>query len=425
MHSAHMDLYEHIIAEKRNFIVKAARQERLPQLDIYRALAIMGVLHVHSTSFAAGEQALNSPYYYWLNWINIFFKFGTPSFIFLSSFVLFYNYYGRPVTRSLIGNFYRRRLKYILLPYMLASLGYYALTLYVNGELTQQPLENLSSFTGALLSGSAYAHLYFVFISIQFYLLFPLLLKLLQSSRFWVKWAFPLGLALQWGFILWNKVQLHIVEKGSLSISYLAYYMLGAYIAVHFEEIKPWLAKPWKGLGATQKRLIILLFTAWLAAAFTHVQLWYEARHFGRWTDSLWYELLWNVHTMLSALVLLYAAFWICRRAPRGLVTVLTRMGELSFAIYLIHPLLLAGYRKLPHSISPDSFTYVLFIYGGLLVAGAGSWLIVQFIFRRFHKAWIMLGSVPRSLAPQTKTKPGYLAGTGQSQGGMNEKHGI
>ena len=90
--------------------MNTVRQERLPQLDIVRALAILGVLHVHSSSFAAGEQALQSPYYYWLNWINIFFKFGTPSFIFLSSFVLFYNYYGRPVTRSLITTFYRRRL---------------------------------------------------------------------------------------------------------------------------------------------------------------------------------------------------------------------------------------------------------------------------------------------------------------------------
>lgn len=403
--------------------MKAARQERLPQLDIYRALAIMGVLHVHSSSFAAGEQALNSPYYYWLNWINIFFKFGTPSFIFLSSFVLFYNYYGRPVTRSLIGNFYSRRLKYILLPYLLASIGYYILTLQMNGKLMQFPLENLPGFLAALFSGSAYAHLYFVFISIQFYLLFPLLLKLLQSSKFWVKWAFPLGLALQWGFIFWNKYQLHIVEKGSLSISYLAYYMLGAYIAVNFERIKLWLTMPWNELGAAYKRLTGLLFTAWLAAAFIHVQLWYEARHLGNWTDSLWYELLWNVHTMLSALVLLYGAFFIYRKAPRGLVAVLTRLGELSFAIYLLHPLLLLIYRRFRYSISPDSFAYVLFIYGGLLVALAGSWMLVQFTFRRFSKAWIVFGSVPRSLAPPLKVKPGYTGGTDQVQGGLGEKH--
>lgn len=242
--------------------------------------------------------------------------------------MLFYNYYGRPVTRSLIGHFYRRRLKYILLPYLLASIGYYTLTLYVNGVLMQQPAENLSSFLAALFSGSAYAHLYFVFISIQFYLLFPLILKLLQSSRLWVKWAFPLGLGLQWGFILWNKYQLHIVEKGSLAISYLAYYMLGAYIAVHFEEMKRWLMQPWGKLTSGHKRLTVLLFTSWLAAAFIHVQLWYEARHFGNWTDSLWYELLWNVHTLLSALVLLYVTFMLYRKAPRGLVAFLTRLGS-------------------------------------------------------------------------------------------------
>ncbi|MEK4325240.1 acyltransferase [Paenibacillus sp. FSL R7-0297] len=386
--------------------MNAAKQERLPQLDIYRALAILGVMHVHSSSFAAGEMALQSPYYYWLNWINIFFKFGTPSFIFLSSFVLFYNYYGRPVTRSLIGSFYRRRLKYILLPYMLVSIGYYGLTLYVNGMLTQPLAQSISGFLGALFTGSAYAHLYFVFISIQFYLLFPLLLKLLQSSRLWVRWAFPIGLALQWVFIIWNKYQLHIVEKGSLSISYLAYYMLGAYIAINFEAIKLWLMKPWRELAARHKVLILLLVTLWLVAAFTHVQLWYRARHFGIWTDSLWYELLWNIHTMLSALVLLYATFLIYRRAPKVVVAILTRLGEISFAVYLIHPLLLAVYRRFGTGIPTDSLTYVFYIYGGLAVALAGSWMLVQFAFRRIRLSWVVFGSVPRSLAPPVKDKP-------------------
>lgn len=403
--------------------MNTVRQERLPQLDIFRALAILGVLHVHSSSFAAGEQALNSPYYYWLNWINIFFKFGTPSFIFLSSFVLFYNYYGRPVTRSLIGNFYRRRLKYILLPYLLASIGYYVLTLYVNGRLTQHPGENLISFARALFSGSAYAHLYFVFISIQFYLLFPMFLKLLQSSRFLVRWAIPLGFALQWGFIFWNKYQLHIVEKGSLAISYLAYYMMGAYIAIHFDKVKSWLMKPWKEQPARYRMLTVLLLTSWLVAAFIHVQLWYEARHYGVWTDSLWYELLWNVHTILSALVLLYATFLIYRKAPRVIVSFLTRLGELSFAIYLIHPLLLAIYRRFRYTIAPDSLTYVLFIYGGLIVALGGSWFIVQFAFRRVPKSWIVFGSVPRSLDSRTTGEAGHRSENGQGSVRQQEKN--
>ncbi|MEK5394248.1 acyltransferase [Paenibacillus sp. FSL K6-2859] len=390
--------------------MNTVRQERLPQLDIFRALAILGVLHVHASSFAAGEQALHSPYYYWLNWINIFFKFGTPSFIFLSSFVLFYNYYGRPVTRSLIINFYRRRLKYILLPYLLASMGYYALSLYVNGRLMQNFGDNLLSFSRALFSGSAYAHLYFVFISIQFYLLFPVLLKLMQSSRFLIKWAIPVGLALQWGFIFWNKYELHIVEKGSLAISYLAYYMMGAFIAIHFDKVKIWLMKPWREQSAAQKGWTTLLVSSWLIAAFIHVQLWYVARHFGVWTDSLWYELLWNVHTMLSALVLLYATFLLYRKAPHVIVASLTRLGELSFAIYLIHPLLLAIYRRFRYHIPLESLTYVFFIYGGLVVALGGSWFMVQFAFRRIPQSWIFLGSVPRSLESKSKVTSGHAS---------------
>jgi probable poly-beta-1,6-N-acetyl-D-glucosamine export protein len=377
-----------------------AKQERLPQLDIFRALAILGVLNVHSTSLAAGGQAVDSPYFYLLNGINIFFRFGTPSFIFLSSFVLFYNYYGRPVTRSLIGNFYRRRLVYILLPYFLASIGYYGLTVTINGGWAQGPGEHLYRFLKALLTGNAYTHLYFVFISIQFYVLFPLVLKLLQTSRTLVRWIIPLGLVIQWGFSIWNKYDLHLVEKGSVALSYFAYYLMGAYIAIHFEDIKRWLLTPWRELPVQNKWVVGLLWSGWLAVAMVHIQLWYEGRHNGQWVDSLWYELAWNIHTMLSALVLFKAAFLIYREAPRAMTAFLTRLGELSFAIYLIHPLLLAVYRRFRYNIPPESFTYVLFIFGGLIVALGGSWLIVQFAFRRIRIAWVALGSVPRSLAP-------------------------
>ena len=186
--------------------------------------------------------------------------------------------------------------------------------------------------------------------------------------------------------------------------------MMGAYIAIHFEKVKIWLMKPWGELPTKQKGWTVLLVSMWLIAAFIHVQLWYVARHFGVWTDSLWYELLWNLHTILSALVLMYGAFMIHRKASRRIVSFLTRLGELSFAIYLIHPLLLAIYRRFRYHISPDSLTYVLFIYGGLVVALGGSWLIVQFAFRRVPGSWIIFGSVPRSLESTPRVKSGHLS---------------
>ncbi|WP_423220737.1 hypothetical protein [Bacillus paralicheniformis] len=87
------------------------------------------------------------------------------------------------------------------------------------------------------MTGSAYTHLYFVFISIQFYILFPLMLKLFRSKTI-LAWSIPLGLLLQWGFVLWNKYDLQIVNKGSISLSYVSYYFLGAYVGLNFEKMQ-------------------------------------------------------------------------------------------------------------------------------------------------------------------------------------------
>lgn len=376
------------------------QKERLPQLDIFRALAILGVLHVHATSYAAGIQAMESPYYWILNFVNIFFKFGTPSFIFLSSFVLFYNYYDRPIDRGMIRRFYGKRMSYILLPYFIISLGYFVLAQTVNGELYLPITEQLQFFLYRLLTGSNYTHLYFVFISIQFYILFPFLLKMFQSSRWLVRWAIPVGLVLQWAFIFMNKFEWQIVNKGSLSISYLAYYFMGAFVAVYFDRFKVWLNASWAELSATLRWRTILLWGSWLTVSIIHVLLWLYARRDGVWVDTLWYELLWNAHTMLSALVLLHSAFRLYARANKAVVTFLIRMGEASFAIYLIHPLVLAVYRRFRYHIPIDSFTYVVWIAGGLVVALFLTWLMVAFGFRYVPFVRIFLGSVPRSYLP-------------------------
>ncbi|OAB27127.1 acyltransferase [Paenibacillus macquariensis subsp. defensor] len=389
---------------KGEVTVTLIKKERLPQLDVFRALALLGVLNVHASSYAAGVQAISSPFYYVYNFMNIFFKYGTSSFIFLSGFVLFYNYYERPLTIRLISRFYGRRLLYIILPYFIASTVYFVYSKYTFGQLNSTPyMELWLELRTALLTGTAYTHLYFVFISIQFYILFPFTLKLLQSKRSIVQWAIPLGIALQWGFVLYNKYNLHLLNKGSYAITYLAYYMMGAYIAINFGRIKSWLMNSWGHLTDRQKLWTVTLWVSWLASAFIHVQLWYYTRTTGDTVDSLWYELIWNVHAMLSALILLHATFVIYRKLSGRGVALLMRMGELSFGIYLLHPFILAQYRRFRYQIPPESIGYLIFILGGLLVALFLSWDIVQFYFKRVSWSWMFLGNVPRSLSPKAK----------------------
>lgn len=393
-------------------------KERLPQLDIFRALAIFSVIQVHASSFAAAEQALNSPVYYFYNWMNIFFKIGTPSFILLSSFVLFYNYYDQPISRKLVSKFYKKRLTYIILPYLLVSCCYFMLiAIYRNDFVNNSKMYELKSLGTALLTGTAYTHLYFVFISIQFYLLFPLFLWLFQSfrnRRFLLALILPFGLALQWGFVFWNKYQLHLPNKGSYALSYMGYYMLGAVLAIFFSKLKGWLNTDWKEMTKSQKGWTAALWIGWLAVAFVHVQIWYLYRQGYASPNTLWFELLWNVHTMFSALVLLKAAFYIQRKGSAFWVRTLTRVGELSFGIYLFHPVVLFAYRLFwsEQRLPGASYGYLIYIIVGSLAALFLSWGFVQFCFRRLPFAAWFLGSVPASLR---KNKPSGPQESGQS----------
>lgn len=374
------------------------KKERLPQLDFFRALAIIGVLHVHSTSNATIEAA-NTSIYYVFNFLNLMFKYGTPSFIFLSSFVLFYNYYDRPLTSKLITGFYKKRMLYILLPYILISALYFVYKLY-NRDRFDEPLSVLfNDYIYAIFHGSAWTHLYFVFISVQFYILFPIILALLKSQRWAARWAIVIGLAVQWGWVLWNKYDLQYASKGSIAFSYFAYYMMGAFVAIYFKPFRAWVMTKWKDMRGIQKWCTVALWISWLATGLIYVQIWHDARLTNEWLDSLWYELMWNVYTMLSALMLFQLAFILSRRAPAWILAILRRLGELSFAIYLVHPFILAYYRETQDWFSMGTITYFCWIYGGLICALIISALFVQFVFRRFPHSWIWLGSIPASLS--------------------------
>lgn len=100
-----------------------SRKEHITAIPIVRALAMIGVISVHSTSQATVDM-VDSNWYYLYNFFNIFFKYGTPTFILLSSFVLFYNYGGRDkLEPAVLGKFYRNRLLYVIIPYIVASTG--------------------------------------------------------------------------------------------------------------------------------------------------------------------------------------------------------------------------------------------------------------------------------------------------------------
>ncbi|ALP38891.1 hypothetical protein ASL14_24840 [Paenibacillus sp. IHB B 3084] len=116
-------------------LIKPTTKERIPELQLVRAMAILAVIIVHATSYAT-VQLTDSSLYFVYNALNVLMKYGTPVFIALSSMVLFYNYKDRPMGRELLIRFYKQRLRYILLPYIMFSLFYFILSLTAGSSET-------------------------------------------------------------------------------------------------------------------------------------------------------------------------------------------------------------------------------------------------------------------------------------------------
>ncbi|WP_214627240.1 acyltransferase [Paenibacillus agaridevorans] len=375
-------------------MTQPAQPERthIPELQLVRALAILGVLTVHASATATITMK-ESAYYYFYNLINTVMRFGTPTFILLSSFVLFYSYYSRPLNGKLIAGFYKKRLLYILIPYVVFSAIYFA---YVK-DLTGVPiwsLESLGEFMSKLLMGEVYAHLYFVFISIQFYLLFPIVLWAAKRWKNLALWFVPLGFVLQWTFVLLNLHYWQLPNKGSWAPTYFSLFFLGATLGIYYPKIKGWLAMTRDNLNVGRAVMWLLVWGAWIAASAVHVTVWYNARLYGTIYPAELYEILWNAQAVLAALVLLHAAFFIYRHLPAGLSAMLYRLGQLSFGIYLVHLLYQAWFERLLPAPTSASALHLYYLASWVIMLTA-SWLTVSLISRFVPFAWILFGKVP------------------------------
>jgi len=364
---------------------------KLSEVQIVRAMAIIGVLSVHATSFATIAMK-TSDYYLAYNFFNIFMRIGTPVFLFLSSFVLFYSYYSRPLDKALIGNFYKKRLKNILVPYVFFSIFYFLLMHY-NYYPDRSLEDSIRKFFVQLFTGKAYTHLYFIFINIQFYVLFPSLLWLFKRRPEWAKWSVLAGFALQWAFVVLNVYYIEYDRPASVSLYYMSYFMLGATLGIYYPKLKAWFVATKENRTPTRLAASIALWTVWLAAALVHVYVYHTARLYGEQYSPLLYHLLWNVHTFAAALAAIQLANFILRRS-RLLSGFLTRLGELSFGIYLIHPLFLFLYRKYPVDTGYMPLVH-LWYFGGFVFALAASWIVVSLAVRWLPMAWIGFGKVP------------------------------
>ncbi|SIR63619.1 acyltransferase [Williamsia sterculiae] len=320
-------------APARTTPAAASARGRLYQADFIRGTTFALVIFSHVLSSTTDEN-LNVT----SNALGMWGHVSRNAFFFLTGFVLMYANMDKKDFHAL--TFWPRRLKLVVIPYVIWSFVYWAYRFYTEGRFLQIPT-SLTDFWNDLKWGVAAPHLYFIFVMMQVYVLFPALLWLVRRTRrhhvALVATSFVLQVALVAAFT-------HYTPGGWLGqywwrnyatfLPYQFFIVLGAVIAMNRDRIDRVL----RGRGRWVATAIVvtgaLAYTAFILRTQHGITPLAAS-------DSMHPSLL---PYLVCAIVGLYAlaVFWARHRdtTPR-IAAVIRYTADRSFSIFLVHVLVL------------------------------------------------------------------------------------
>ena len=299
--------------------------------DLIRLIIMVFVVGVHTLAFGGGQVTVV------LGAFTTVFHTSRELFFLLTALVLTYNYGHRGQVRWL--KFWRRRYWLVVPAYLAWSLIYYAADGPGRGSFP-------GGYARDLLHASARYHLYFLLVTMQVYLLFPVLRWVLRKTAGHHVALFLAACAYQ--LALTAALQYHLVRTGPLAgwlngagtgiwlESYLLYVIGGAIAGWHFDRLSEFTrryARPFivalvagvgvaAGVGTYLGEIYLGGATPAAASAVFQPVVVVEALAFG-WA-------------LLAAGLL-----WSDRGAPHR--KFFAAGSASSFGIYLAHPLVLQG----------------------------------------------------------------------------------
>jgi hypothetical protein len=320
--------------------------------------------------------------------------------------VLTYGYYHRKVEPI---TFWRKRFGAVLWPYVLWSAGYEIIsnwhTFTIGNYLYQTGL--------AIVLGTAWFHLYFLLVSMQFYLVFPLFKRLLVATKGHHGKLIATAAAIQVGAMLIvtyvpppSNFWLNLVwaRAEALLPMYILLVTVGAVFAAHYEEVRDWIL----GHVALVTSLALAGIVVGVGAYFIRVDRWDVPPYLASSSTSPW--LLPNVAGVI-ALLYLATALW-HRRHPDGSGAIgrFVAFGTVrAFGVFAMHPMVLwlltMGPLGLIQRTLHNTVLEVLVTWA-IAVAAA---LAVTEVLLRTPLSRYLVGQSRLAKAPIEKTAPSAL----------------
>lgn len=318
-----------------------------------RACIILGVICVHVLSSFDAQTLPFSKTNISLDLLTMAFHFTREAFMFITGLVLFYTYYDRKFT---VWSFWRKRLSLIALPYVAWTALYIAFTGTYLKKFDWGPQALAHRFGHALLTANQF-FLYFLLVSMQLYVLFPLIVKMIRrlENRLW--WVVSVSFILEIGIMVLNQTVLNHLQAGQVPtwlftlvhyrdrfiLTYQFWFIAGAALAVKYNSVRDWVSR--------HAKVVVI------AAIMAILALWatYFVERFGlHMTDGEAVDVLQPImipYALIVACLLWSVGLrWARARTEEHLARVtpvIQFFGGVSFGIFLIHPIALHYFEQI------------------------------------------------------------------------------
>ncbi|TNC26958.1 acyltransferase [Amycolatopsis alkalitolerans] len=299
------------------------RGEHLYYVDLIRVLTVALVIGTHVLSFAPVPPTVP------LGALGMVFHVSREVFFLLTAFVLTYST-GRKKVRW--PKFWRRRYLFVVVPYVVWTVLYF----FADGG----PYFG-RAFVEQLLTGTARYHLYFLLVSMQIYLVFPLIRMLLRATerRHGALLVFAAVFQLTFTYAVQHQWDLGplsgwVRSPDALLPSYLGYVLAGAVAAWHRDELVAW----------TRQRARLVLGGAASVVAMAIVV--YLVHVWGRGENPLEASAVFQPVVTVESVAIGWAFLAIglvWQEHGRFAEKLVVATSDASFGVYLIHPLVLQG----------------------------------------------------------------------------------
>jgi probable poly-beta-1,6-N-acetyl-D-glucosamine export protein len=292
-------------------------KERIEEIHALKGICILAVCVIHATGTFLSFSAEPQNVFFFLNHLS---RFSVPVFFLASGLLLFYQYHDRHPFP--LRHFWQKRSAFILIPFVVWSLVYTGYLWWENPHnLAVSWIDNLTH----IALGQGYYHLYFLFVLVQLYVIFPILLKMFQrwpDSLVLVTTLWVSILALSGNWREWTSVWGITVEEYSIRRFFpvwLFYFSFGGWLGIHWQRVRERIHRI---------SFPALALTAILLAFLMTLEVGIEQR-------SGFYSLV----TIPYSIILFLLVYRLARTFS---LTGLSLIGRHSFGIYLIHPLIQA-----------------------------------------------------------------------------------